>query len=1251
MKKVLNMLTAMLISIMFLLQCGIVMAETTNDEINISVKDCSARYDASTAKEHDIRYVNNVAYFSVAYNDYIIYDVTLPASGRYEIAVISGYSSNVAAKAAIQLYDNNEYKEVIRKDLEISGSYSKFIPTKMGYIDLKAGENKIKYFHIKTDTHVAGITLKRVGEIPEDIITVKPGDMSGGSATLNTDSSYITFNTANKADFSVKAKKGKYKVKFLASDYTRSKVSVFAHGHEYSSVINEQTATLSEYAMNEAGFINLEEGTNQLTIRHSGVLNTFFRLDEIILERVGDKDSALIEGEIQSVNSSLINVSNGGYYKVTAENSGNENLLTFFADGEPCGNAKGGLPCYIYLKNGEYIFKASDKDGNEFSSFVFEKMKNLTKAIEEEFISKINASGNGEDVYEALAQFEDVLKIDLDSYFGGFGAKEVITSKMASKSYGSLTEILNELSSLAEKEENAPHIQLFLNNKKVNQMTEGRYKIVIDTSYFEENITAVIAVYSGKRMKMIDFAEGDANEKAELEIDINNGETYKLLIFENIENAYPSDEENGIYRKIYVSQKAADGGDGTRLKPYKTINEALEKISEINSDMTGDIEVILDAETFEIRNPITLGSEHSGKNGHDVIFKGENAVISGGVKVTGWEPYKDGIYRATFDTEEVRNLYVDGFPAIRAKSEFTYRCETFDGNVITTSKKYLHSFNNVDDLELVFSLVWETQRLPVTDINISDNAQITVDALARGQAMNLNYQINPSAYDYFYIENALELLDEEGEFYYDKDEKFLYYYPFENDNINDSVIVVPKSEGLLNIDGAKNITFDGISFMHGAWNYVSEFGFVGTQSSFAYDIETGEGMIIPAQITINDAENINFGNCVFSCLGSSAINYVDNVKNSYIRGSLFADISASAVTVGNLNHGTSPNDRCEGLTFENNVFKRIAIEYRNCPGIGVYYERDIKILNNDFDTLPYSGISLGWGWGGYDPTGWGGFVVSNNSFKNIMQTLDDGGGVYTMGRQNSVIKENVFENFGFINYSAALHFDSGSANIKAYDNVIKNLDQWVMISAPAVHDNELYSNYINTESSIVTTTEVSVRDNILHGGKLPDEAMAICEKAGVAEKYEYLKDMLKLPSYRKTMIYDTPNRMNLPGTIYEAEDYKDHSMYGVVFLKDSLGYNPTAWTEYDVYADREGDYKLTLYAAKIISGSSVGTAEIYVNNKKVSDVSVYGTGAAWTDYLTFESGNIHLKEGANKIKIHCANSSFHIDCFALSYVE
>ena len=88
-------------------------------------------------------------------------------------------------------------------------------------------------------------------------------------------------------------------------------------------------------------------------------------------------------------------------------------------------------------------------------------------------------------------------------------------------------------------------------------------------------------------------------------------------------------------------------------------------------------------------------------------------------------------------------------------------------------------------------------------------------------------------------------------------------------------------------------------------------------------------------------------------------------------------------------------------------------------GVGVFagYTEGTRIAHNEICRLPYSGISVGWGWGEEDAGG-GGYNqphrydtptparnnrIEMNHLHHLMHPMMDGGGIYTLGNQPGTI--------------------------------------------------------------------------------------------------------------------------------------------------------------------------------------------------------------------------------------------------------
>jgi len=560
----------------------------------------------------------------------------------------------------------------------------------------------------------------------------------------------------------------------------------------------------------------------------------------------------------------------------------------------------------------------------------------------------------------------------------------------------------------------------------------------------------------------------------------------------------------------------------------------------------------------------------------------------------------------------------------------------------------------------------------------------------------------PGAYRRFHIQNAFELLDEPGEFYYNKDEKMIYYYPFKAENLNECETVVGTTELMFSLKGSSsdnrvtNIVFDNISVKYGAWNEVNEIGMIVDQADKIVDemySGTGAGgRMIPAQFDVKNADGIRIKNCEFSCLGSSAIAMSDGVSNSSVEGSSIHDISGSGIVIGHWDHndnGNHPNHvnmtQCSDIDIKNNMITRVAYEFKGSIGISVYYEKNINILHNYIKDTAYTGISLGWGWGEETPCE--NIKVSYNIVENaVMPPVLDGGHIYTLGAlRNSEISYNYFN--GTSGEYGAIYPDSGSSYLEIHHNVVEGCDHWFFGGLYETHDIKAYDNYSDTEEYFdYGKTDEYDGENIIEAVNLidtasrPDAANVIIEGAGLEANYAHLANDINYPDWRTDFAKKAPSEnFNVnDGTWYQAEDFCEggqgvgyyklrpmgnNKVYregdviivrqeddGAIMISDTY---PGEWLMYDVEIPYDGTYELTIKGAYVPYTETEAPAlvNVYFDDEKIVSEAEITAGESWSIKLPNVVGEFDFSKGTHKLKVEFVQMGFAFDCFRIVDVE
>ncbi len=201
---------------------------------------------------------------------------------------------------------------------------------------------------------------------------------------------------------------------------------------------------------------------------------------------------------------------------------------------------------------------------------------------------------------------------------------------------------------------------------------------------------------------------------------------------------------------------------------------------------------------------------------------------------------------------------------------------------------------------------------------------------------------------------------------------------------------------------------------------------------------TGEQQSLAAAVQI-DAPGARIVRCRFESLGGSGLDLPSPVGKAYVDDCVFEHIGGNAINLGVL-AGPVPGG--------NSVTNcRISVVGRFMPGSVAIWGRlnhDATIEKNHISDCPYTGISLGWKWDD-DVTGAGANRIVNNEIRFTMQTLSDGGAVYTLGRQEgSQISDNRLSDIPTAAgraHSNGIFMDEGSTGFTVFGNTFRRIGQ------------------------------------------------------------------------------------------------------------------------------------------------------------------------------------------------------------------
>ncbi|MBZ0294321.1 MAG: right-handed parallel beta-helix repeat-containing protein [Anaerolineae bacterium] len=347
------------------------------------------------------------------------------------------------------------------------------------------------------------------------------------------------------------------------------------------------------------------------------------------------------------------------------------------------------------------------------------------------------------------------------------------------------------------------------------------------------------------------------------------------------------------------SGQVADATDSDG--PFKTLERAQEAVRTLIADgMDDDVEVQLRGGDYYLEQPLVFDERDSGRDGYRVIYRNyrdEVPVIYGGRGISGWEPYQGDIYRA-----EVRPDWVfftmteNGVRSFKARHPNQGYNEARVVNDHISRRQFGYSEGDVPTLTDISALQafiwpggpdghwnWFSDIIPVLQLD-AERQVITLKSETR-------YDLGEGSR--YYLQGALELLDEPGEFYLDSAAGMLYYWPRQTP-IEAQVITAPLMSHIVQFSGSSpespvhDITLNGLEIVGSDFvdTFVSARG--GQTGDNTYTGEDG-------MVYLENAQNIAIRNSHLHSAGLHAVYINGWAQDNAVENNWIHDIGFSGV--------------------------------------------------------------------------------------------------------------------------------------------------------------------------------------------------------------------------------------------------------------------------------------------------------------------------------------------------------------------
>lgn len=524
---------------------------------------------------------------------------------------------------------------------------------------------------------------------------------------------------------------------------------------------------------------------------------------------------------------------------------------------------------------------------------------------------------------------------------------------------------------------------------------------------------------------------------------------------------------------FYVSLEGSDSNSGASAESsFATLEKARNSIREhkMAGDLKSPIKVYVRGGTYQLSKPFILNAEDSGTEKNPITylaFENEKPILSGGKTVSNWTKTDlNGHSVLVADLSKLseqyikfEQLWVNGHRAIQARTPNSgylkvptaQGVDTKDNTRSSTNdfsyyQKDEHYFEGIDDGVAVVFNKWLEYHMPIDRIDRKN--KMIVATKNSGRAIEAD--------DDYYLEGGRSMFDKPGEWYLDRTNKKLYYFPLTGED--EVVATIPSLINVLRLEGdaangqlVEHVQFKGLTFSHTTWILPRN------------SEESGYGQAdikMDGAVFLTGAKNCLFEKCEITAIGNYGLEIGLGCSNNRVLACDLHDLGAGGLLIGpkirpsgkvgpeeigsempsvlNKPSDATSNNEIAGCRIYNGG------RYFHCAvGIWIGQSPDNQVHHNEIYNFYYSAISSGWTWG-YGPALATGNTFGYNLIHHIGKlengdgpVLSDLAGIYTLGDQTgTVIHNNVFHDIWAGKYGGwALYCDEGSSNILIENNL------------------------------------------------------------------------------------------------------------------------------------------------------------------------------------------------------------------------
>jgi hypothetical protein len=279
-------------------------------------------------------------------------------------------------------------------------------------------------------------------------------------------------------------------------------------------------------------------------------------------------------------------------------------------------------------------------------------------------------------------------------------------------------------------------------------------------------------------------------------------------------------------QSIFVSTAGDDQDPGTISSPLKTFEAARRAVRDFKKHNPGTIFVCFRAGTYYLPNTIVFTPEDSGAAGAPIVYgpyPGEHVLLSGGARLSpSWKPYRDGIMKTSVPAgTSTDQLFVNGQRQILARyPNYDPNSKYLGGwapDAISPERARRWADPRGAYIHAIHQYLWGDMHYVITGKSADGNVVY--------EGGWQNNRPKPMHAQYRFVENVFEELDAPGEWYLDRANSVLYFYPPTGLDLDNAVVEAVRLKHLVEFRGSQDtpvkwIELRGFTFQHASRTFM-----------------------------------------------------------------------------------------------------------------------------------------------------------------------------------------------------------------------------------------------------------------------------------------------------------------------------------------------------------------------------------------------------------------------------------------------